>query len=193
MLTPISSRLLDAWALKMLHEKNWRESLYVLEFLSSTKFSLNSCSHSGMSEYNGSPRSFNNGSPRSFCGSFLKIGFWEFYWLGPERVMDPVISVQNKNFSRNTKELAEVLGADQETKSHLHCHSFGIGEACEAWNHCKSTPHRSDVVFARLFRSCRKLHLSVFEHCPAGHSTANILIVLCEPQRFLLLTVDQDV
>ena len=34
--------------------------------------------------------------------------------------MDPVISVQNKNFSGNTKELAKVLGADEETKSHLH-------------------------------------------------------------------------
>ena len=36
----------------MVHEKNWRESLP-----SSTKFSLNSCSHSGISEYNGSHRS----------------------------------------------------------------------------------------------------------------------------------------
>ena len=28
--------------------------------------------------------------------------------------MDPVVSVQNKNFSGNTKELAKVLGAEQE-------------------------------------------------------------------------------
>ena len=34
--------------------------------------------------------------------------------------MDPVVSVQNKNFSGNGKELAKVLGADEETKSHLH-------------------------------------------------------------------------
>ena len=34
--------------------------------------------------------------------------------------MDSVVSVQNKNFSRNTKELTKVLGADEENKSHLH-------------------------------------------------------------------------
>ena len=33
---------------------------------------------------------------------------------------DPVVSVQNKNFSENTKELAKVLGARWETKSHVH-------------------------------------------------------------------------
>ena len=32
----------------------------------------------------------------------------------------PSVSVQNKNFSGNTKELARVTGADVETKSHLH-------------------------------------------------------------------------
>ena len=31
-----------------------------------------------------------------------------------------VLPVQNKNFSANTKELAKVLGADQEIKSHLY-------------------------------------------------------------------------
>ena len=34
--------------------------------------------------------------------------------------MDSILSVQNKNFSRNRQELAKVLGADVETKSHLH-------------------------------------------------------------------------
>ena len=34
--------------------------------------------------------------------------------------MDPVVSVQHKNFSGNTKELAKVLGVDVEIKSHLH-------------------------------------------------------------------------
>ena len=38
-----------------------------------------SCSLYGISEYNGSERSFNNTSLRSFCGSFLF--FLEFYWL----------------------------------------------------------------------------------------------------------------
>ena len=33
---------------------------------------------------------------------------------------EPVVSVQHKNFSGKTKELAKVLGAEQEAKSHLH-------------------------------------------------------------------------
>ena len=41
----------------MLREKNWRESLHVLEFHHPPKFSLNSCSHSGISEFNELPRS----------------------------------------------------------------------------------------------------------------------------------------
>ena len=50
----------------------------------------------------------------------------------PRLLADTVLTrLHKKNFSGNTKELAEVLGADQETKSHLHCHSFGIGKACE--------------------------------------------------------------
>ena len=47
----------------MVHEKNWRVNLRVQELHHPPKFSLNSCSHSGISEYNGSHRSFNNGSP----------------------------------------------------------------------------------------------------------------------------------
>ena len=34
--------------------------------------------------------------------------------------MDPGVSVQNKNFTRHPEKLAKVLGAEQETKSHLH-------------------------------------------------------------------------
>ena len=50
---------------------------------SSTKLSLNSCSHSGISEL-ARPESANNGSPRSLLGSFyLNL---DFYWLGQYRV-----------------------------------------------------------------------------------------------------------
>ena len=34
--------------------------------------------------------------------------------------MDPVVSVQNKNFSGNRKEHAKVLGAEYEARSHSH-------------------------------------------------------------------------
>ena len=62
----------------------------------------------------------------------------------PRLLADTVLTrLQKKNFSGNTAELAEVLGADHETISHLHCHSFGIDKACEEliWNHCASTKH----------------------------------------------------
>ena len=61
--------------------------------------------------------------------------------------MDPSVSVQNKNFTGNTKELAKVPGARQESKSHLTDNSLEFGKACEdlSWNHCTSTPHRSET------------------------------------------------
>ena len=70
--------------LKMVHEKNLRVSLCVQELCHPRGFSLNSCSHSGMSEHNGSPLSKSwssflfgfgclvglvKGSPRSFRSS----------------------------------------------------------------------------------------------------------------------------
>ena len=62
------------WALKILHEKNWRENLCVQELCHPPKFSLNSCSRSGMSEHNGAGLAANNGSPRSIVVSSL-FGF----------------------------------------------------------------------------------------------------------------------
>ena len=61
--------------------------------------------------------------------------------------MDPVVSVQNKNFSGNTKELAKVLGADRKPKVIYTDNSLEFGKACEdlSWNHCTSTPHRSET------------------------------------------------
>ena len=55
------------WALKKLHEKNWRVSFCVRETSSSAKFSLNSCTHSGISEYNGSPNSIVVSFVFGFC------------------------------------------------------------------------------------------------------------------------------
>ena len=43
--------------------------------LSSTRFSLNSCSHSGISEHNGAGLAANNGWPRSIMVSSI-FGFW---------------------------------------------------------------------------------------------------------------------
>ena len=51
--------------------------------------------------------------------------------------MDPAISVQNKNLTGNQEEHAEVLGAQ----------FFGIRQSLWilSWNHCTSTPHRSET------------------------------------------------
>ena len=62
--------------------------------------------------------------------------------------MDPVVSVQNKNFSGNTKELAKVLGSQIGIpKSFTLTIPLEFGKACEdlSWNHCTSTPHRSET------------------------------------------------
>ena len=43
--------------------------------------------------------------------------------------MEPVVSVQNNNFTGNPEKLAKVLGARQETWSHLHLQFFGIWQS----------------------------------------------------------------
>ena len=48
---------------------------------------------------------------------------------GPSHPMDPGISVQNQNFTRNPEELAKVPGAREETKSHLHWQFLGIRQS----------------------------------------------------------------
>ena len=61
--------------------------------------------------------------------------------------MDPVVSVQNKNFSGNTQELASSWNLSGNQKSFTLTNSLEFGKACEdlSWNHCKSTPPRSET------------------------------------------------
>ena len=85
-----SSRLLNVGS----KDTSWEELAWESPFSgisSSTNFSSkkNSCSHSGISEYNGSLRPFNNVSPPSFYGSFFDL-FLEFYWLDQYQV-SPII------------------------------------------------------------------------------------------------------
>ena len=62
--------------------------------------------------------------------------------------MDPVVSVQNKNFTGNTKKLGK---SSWSQIGHLNViytdNSLEFGRACEdlSWNHCMSTPHRSET------------------------------------------------
>ena len=59
--------------------------------------------------------------------------------------MDPVISVQNQNFSGNTRQ--KFLEPDRKPKVICTDNSLELGKSCEdlSWNHCTSTPHRSET------------------------------------------------
>ena len=61
--------------------------------------------------------------------------------------MDPGVSVQKQNFTRNPEKLAKVPGTREETKVIYTDNSLEFGKACEdlSWNHCTSTPHRSET------------------------------------------------
>ena len=61
--------------------------------------------------------------------------------------MDPGESVKKENFTRNPKKLAKVPGTREETISLSSDNSLEFGKACEdlSWNHCTSTPHRSET------------------------------------------------
>ena len=53
--------------------------------------------------------------------------------------MESILSVYNKNFTGNRKELAKVLGAEQEAKSHLHGQFLGIWQSL--WKSFLESPH----------------------------------------------------
>ena len=74
--------------------------------------------------------------------------------------MDPGVSVQKQNFTRNPEKLANVPGTREETKSLFSDNSLEFGKACEdlSWNHCTSTPHRSETngIAERAVRRVKK-------------------------------------
>ena len=61
--------------------------------------------------------------------------------------MDPGISVQDQNFTRNPEKLAKVPGADRNPKVIYTDNSMEFGKDCEVflWKHYTSTPHRSET------------------------------------------------
>ena len=61
---------------------------------------------------------------------------------GPSHSMDPGVSVQKQDFTRNPEKLAKVPGTREETKVIYTDSSLEFGKACEdlSWNHCTSTP-----------------------------------------------------
>ena len=62
--------------------------------------------------------------------------------------MDPDVSVQKQNFIRNPEKLAKVVGTRKRKSKVIYTdNSLEFGKACEdlSWNHCTSTPHRSET------------------------------------------------
>ena len=62
--------------------------------------------------------------------------------------MDPGVSVQKQDFTRNPEKLASVPGTRRATKKSFTLTIPGnSAKNCEhlSWNHCTSTPHRSET------------------------------------------------
>ena len=74
--------------------------------------------------------------------------------------MDPGVSVQNQNFTRNPEKLAKVPEPERKPKVIHTDNSLEFGKACEdlSWNHCTSTPHRSEtnVIAERAVRRVKE-------------------------------------
>ena len=65
---------------------------------------------------------------------------------GSSHSMDPGVSVQKQNFTRNPEKLAKVPWSPEFQVIYTDT-SLEFGKACEdlSWNHCTSTPHRSET------------------------------------------------
>ena len=61
--------------------------------------------------------------------------------------MDPVVSVQNKTSQETQKSLQKFFGPNGKPEVNYTDNSLEFGKACEdlSWNHCTSTPHRSET------------------------------------------------
>ena len=61
--------------------------------------------------------------------------------------MDPGISVQDQTSQETQRTLQKFLEPDRNPKVIYTDNSLEFGKACEdlSWNHCTSTPHRSET------------------------------------------------
>ena len=74
--------------------------------------------------------------------------------------MDPGVSVQKQNFTRNPEKLAKVLEPERKPKVIYTDNSFEFGKACEdlSWNHCTSntTQIGNNGIAERAVRRVKK-------------------------------------
>ena len=61
--------------------------------------------------------------------------------------MDPGVSVQNKTSQETQRSVQKFLEPERKPKVIYTDNSLEFGKACEdlSWNHCTSTPHRSET------------------------------------------------
>ena len=88
--------------------------------------------------------------------------------------MDPGVSVQNKTSKETQRSLQKFLEPERKPKVIYTDNSLEFGKACEdlSWNHCTSTPHRSETngIAERAVRRVREgasavlLHSGLNEH-----------------------------
>ena len=66
---------------------------------------------------------------------------------GSSHSMDPGVSVQKQNFTITQRSLQKFLEPERKPKVIYTYNSLEFGKACEdlSWNHCTSTPHRSET------------------------------------------------
>ena len=58
--------------------------------------------------------------------------------------MDPDVSMQKQNFTRNPEKLSKVLGTREETNSHYTDNSLEFDKACEDLSGIIARPHHTD-------------------------------------------------
>ena len=77
--------------------------------------------------------------------------------------MDSGTSVQNKKTQETQRSLQKFLEPDRNPKVIYTDNSLEFGKACEDlfWNHCTTTPHRSEThgIAERTVRRVKEAHL----------------------------------
>ena len=80
--------------------------------------------------------------------------------------MDTILPVQNKNFPGDQKSPMKFLEPTRKPKVIYSDNSQEFGKSCEelSWNHCTSTPHRSETsgIAERAVRRVKEGHLRCY-------------------------------
>ena len=91
--------------------------------------------------------------------------------------MDPVVSVQTKTSQETQKNLMKFLEPSRKPKVIYTDNSLEFGKSCEelSWNHCTSTPHRSETngISERAVRRVKEGTSAVLPQSGLGKECVN--------------------